>query len=155
MRIMGILGLAFLAGCTTASGPQVATVSTTFIPERAQIDVPAANLSGFELDVPRDTSKRVVKNDAACKAVGEADQNEEFWSRCGIHPVDRDSNLVIGFDRKNYEKFGNTMEEADAYIKKLNDRIAAANKEREYWKSRADQERARAEAEKKKLLVKK
>ena len=142
-----------LAGCNTTT-TRVVSVTQTVIPERAKLDIPKPNINNWEFDIPRDTSQRIVKNTTDCKAVKETDYTEQFWKTCGIHPPAKNSNLVVGLDKTNYTKFGNTMEEINTYILKLTDRIEAANKEREYWRVRALEEEKKTAIERKKQLEK-
>lgn len=148
-----MLILSFIVGCSAAPRSTIATNATTFIPALTAIQKPPApNLTGFELDVPRDMSKQVPKNTTECLKIPEADRNVAYWRICGTHPVDPNSNLVAGFDEENLEKFTATMAELNAYIQQLNDRIDAANKERDFWTAKSLEEEKRGMEQRRELL---
>lgn len=98
------------------------------------VPVPKPNLIPWKHDVPRDMSKMVVANTAACKRVPKAQQNASFWNRCGIHPPLENSNIYVGFDQTNWgivvENFAKLRE--TLYLYKL--RINEVNTQRRKWR---------------------
>lgn len=68
-------------------------------------------------DLPRDTTKLVVKNITECKNIS---TDEELHEKCLEHPVDVNSNLMIGFDEKNYLCFVKNMGNIRNFLKYYN-----------------------------------
>ena len=64
-----------------------------------------------QLDYPRG-DKLIVKNSKDCKGVIE--RTEGFWKRCGILEVDYASNIYMGFDKDNFNKFNSMLINAKA-----------------------------------------
>ncbi len=60
-------------------------------------------LREFEADMPRDLSKKVVKNTTECKKASQKErETRRFKEKCEEHPVILDSNIYLGFDEKNW-----------------------------------------------------
>lgn len=78
-------------------------------------------------DIPRNTKELVIKNESKCKSTDVEKTSEWFKNDCLEHPVDVDSNLMIGFDEKNYLCFVRNMETIRYTLKSYNERIKLYN----------------------------
>jgi hypothetical protein len=145
---------ALLAGCGTLapSHPEpvktVECVNTMSYPELPEIPMPLEpGLIPWEYDAPRDMlAKPVPRNSAQCLAVAEKDRDDAYWERCGIQPVLDKSNLLYGFDERNWSIMLSDFAKLREYIVQLKERIAVANDERREYQRKAEAERRKATA---------
>ena len=141
-----------LAACSSMpklKQPEVVTtvrvVNTTTYPELPDIQMPVEpTLTAWEYDVPRDMSKLDAANTAKCQDVVDKDRDDAYWARCGIHPVVPDSNVLYGFDQRNWNIMLSNFGKLREYIVELKARIGLANESRREWRRKAEEERKRA-----------
>ncbi len=125
----------------------VRVVQVTSYPELPDIPLPPEPvLLPWEYEVPRDMSRKEPKNTPECERVPEKDRDEAYLQRCGEHPVIRDSNVLFGFDQRNWNILLTNFSKLREYIFQLRARIDLANESRRDWRQRANEERKRAEA---------
>ena len=125
----------------------VRVVTTTSYPELPDIQMPIEpTLIAWQYDVPRDLSKLEPKNTTKCLSVPEANRNDAYWATCGIHPPIRDSNVVYGFDQRNWTTLQSNFAVLREYIVQLKARIDLANEQRREWREKAEEERRKAAA---------
>jgi hypothetical protein len=140
-----------LAGC--AGTKELSLYTKSGAPNLPDIlPVPKPDLIPWKHDVPRDMSKLVVENSAACKSVPESQHNASFWNRCGIHPPLENSNIYVGFDQANWaiivEDFAKLREALHLY----NLRINEVNAQRRKWRGEADEGTAQTLQDSEKVL---
>ncbi len=150
----GMLLLALLLGsCASArlTAPEPVTtvrvVQTTTYPELPDIQMPIEPvLLPWEYEVPRDMSRLEPKSTAECERVPDKERDDAYWARCGERPVIRDSNVLFGFDQRNWNIMLSNFAKLREYIFQLRARVDLANESRREWRQRAQEERRRAEA---------
>ncbi|CAD5374728.1 hypothetical protein RA210_U70044 [Rubrivivax sp. A210] len=142
-----------LAGCATnrLSAPEpVATVKlvqTTTYPELPDIQMPVEPvLLPWEYEVPRDLSRMEPKSTPDCERVPDKERDDAFWARCGERPVIRDTNVLFGFDQRNWNILLSNFAKLREYIFQLRARVDLANESRREWRRRAEEERRRVDA---------
>ena len=147
------LGAAVLAGCASSSVsvPEPVTtvrvVQVTSYPELPDIQMPLEpELLPWEYVVPRDMSRTEPKNTAECLRVPDKERDNAYWARCGENPVIRDSNLLFGFDQRNWNIMLSDFSKLREYITQLKARIELANESRREWRRKAEEERRKVEA---------
>jgi hypothetical protein len=122
----------------------VEVVNTTSYPELPDIQPPQQPvLIPWEYDVPRDMSRFEPKNEE-CRKTPEAKRDEEWDKRCGVNPVIRDSNVLYGFDQRNWNLMLENFAKLREYIVQLQARLDLANKSRQEWRAKAEEERKNA-----------
>jgi hypothetical protein len=129
----------------------VRVVNTTNYPELPDIQMPMEpTLIAWQYDVPRDQSKLEARDSEKCLKVAEKDRDDAYWaiSRCGVHPVLPDSNILYGFDQQNWNIMLSNFGKLREYIVELRARIQLANETRREWRQKAEEERNKANAEK-------
>ena len=115
-KISAILFLFFMTSCqsVTKKSGDFHDVEI-FIP-------PPPTLKPFKFDIPRDTTRLVVRNTSDCMNVPEDERNEEFWKKCGIHPPLDNTNIFIGLDRESFKNLLydlEVMEEDGKMLRKI------------------------------------
>ncbi len=147
------LAAAALVGCASASlsGPQPQTtvrlVQVTAYPELPDIALPLEpELLAWEYEVPRDLSRIVAKSTAECQRVPDKERDNAYWARCGENPVIRDTNVLFGFDQRNWNIMLTDFSKLREYIVQLKARIELANESRREWRRKAEEERRKVEA---------
>ncbi len=150
---VSLLLAALLSGCAVnkPANPEPVTtvrvIQTTSYPELADIPMPVEPvLLPWEYEVPRDMSRKEPKNTAECARVPDKERDDAFWLRCGENPVVRDSNVLFGFDQRNWNIMLTNFSKLREYIFQLRARIDLANESRREWRQRAQEERKRVEA---------
>ncbi len=124
----------------------VRVIQTTTYPELPDIQLPAEPvLLPWEYEVPRDLSRIVAKSTPDCEKVPDKERDDAYWARCGERPVIRDSNVLFGFDQRNWNIMLSNFSKLREYIFQLRARIDLANDSRHEWRQRAEAERRRAE----------
>lgn len=133
-----------LAACQHEPARKLEVVNTTSYPELPDIPMPPEPaLIPWEYEVPRDTSKFEPKNEK-CRAVAE-DKRDDDWDRqCGVHPVVADSNVLYGFDQRNWNIMLSNLAKLREYIAQLKERLELANQSRREWRVKAQEQRDRA-----------
>jgi hypothetical protein len=125
---------------------KVEVVNTTSYPELPDIQMPLEPaLIPWEYDVPRDMSKFEPKNEE-CRKTPETARDEAWDKKCGVNPVIRDSNVLYGFDQRNWNIMLSNFARLREYIIQLKARIDIANESRQEWRRKAEEERRRAAA---------
>jgi hypothetical protein len=116
-------------------------VNRTSYPELPDIPLPPEPvLVPWEYDVPRDMSRLEPKN-AECRKVPEA-KRDAAWDRdCGVHPVLPNSNVLYGFDQRNFNIMLSNLTKLREYIVQLKARIDTANTARKEYRELAEKER--------------
>lgn len=131
--IGAVLGALMLSGCgstTLLGNPE------PFYPILPDIEVSNVELIPVQHDFPRDTSKPLMVNPEISYCVEEGRKRDElFWTRCGIHPVDPDSNLYRGYDRDNWNNLVVNMSRLESQIRIYQKIINDINKTRQEWRS--------------------
>ncbi len=154
-RLAGVLTLALLlSACASIPGlktPEVKTtvrvVNSTTYPELPDIQLPVEpTLTPWQYDIPRDMSKLEAANTGRCQSVAEKDRDDAYWARCGIHPVIPDSNVLYGYDQRNWNIMLSNFGKLREYIFELKARIGLANDSRREWRRKAEEERKKAAA---------
>lgn len=152
--IAAALAVALLAGCAsarlTATEPvsSVRLIQTTTYPELPDIPLPMEPvLLPWEYEVPRDLSRMVPKTTADCERASDKPPDDVYWARCGEHPVIVDSNVLFGFDQRNWNILLSNFSKLREYIQQLKARVDLANESRREWRQRAQEERRKAGAE--------
>jgi hypothetical protein len=138
------------AGMQRLTDPEVKTnvqvVNTTGFPELPDIQMPLEPaLITWEYDVPRDMSKFEPRNEE-CRKTPETARDEAWDKKCGINPVIRDSNVLYGFDQRNWDIMQSNFAKLREYIVQLKARIDLANESRQEGRSKAEKERNKAAA---------
>lgn len=148
----GVLAL-LLSGCALNKpvNPEPVTtvrvVQVTAYPELPDIPLPVEPvLLPWEYEVPRDMSRKEPRPTPDCERVPDKERDDAFWQRCGENPVVRDSNVLFGFDQRNWNILLANFSKLREYIFQLRARIDLANESRREWRQRAQEERRRAEA---------
>ncbi len=143
---------AALAGCNAmrVSVPEPVTtvrvIQTTSYPELPDIQLPVEPvLLPWEYEVPRDLSRLQPKNTPDCERVPDKERDDAYWARCGERPVIRDTNVLFGFDQRNWNIMLSNFSKLREYIIQLKARVDLANESRREWRQRAQDERHRAE----------
>ena len=147
-----------LAGCATnkLTIPEpittVRVVQTTSYPELPDILLPLApELLAWEYEVPRDTSRTVLINSAKCRNLSDKGREDSAVpDDCHEHPVIADTNVLFGFDQRNWNIMLTNFSKLREYILQLRERVALANKSRQDWRDKAELERKRYDAERQK-----
>lgn len=144
---------AVLAGCASSSlsVPEPVTtvrvVQVTSYPELPDIQLPLEpDLLPWEYEVPRDLSRTEPKNSAECQRVPDKDRDNGYWAKCGENPVIRDTNVLFGFDQRNWNIMLSDFSKLREYIVQLRARIDLANESRREWRRKAEEERRKANA---------
>lgn len=147
-KSLSIIGLALLmSACSSAPNEftprtTVRVVNTTVYPDLPQVPaVPDPGLIPWSYDFPRDTSKVTVKNITKCVEVAEADQDTDFWNRCGENPILSDTNIFIGLTRENWDILNSNLKKLQENIYLYRRRIEQINRQREEWRQKASEER--------------
>jgi hypothetical protein len=123
----------------------VRVVNTTSYPELPDIPMPMEPaLIAWQYDVPRDMSRLEAKNSRECQSVPENARDDAFWTRCGLHPVVTNSNVLYGFDQDNWNIMLANFAKLREYVFQLRTRIDIANESRREWRRKAEEERLRA-----------
>ncbi len=142
-----------LAGCASSSlsVPEPATtvrvVQVTSYPELPDIELPLEpELLPWEYEVPRDLSRTEPKNTPDCLRVPDKERDNAYWARCGENPVIRDTNVLFGFDQRNWNIMLSDFSKLREYIVQLKARIELANASRREWRRKAEEERRKVEA---------
>ena len=104
-------------------------------------------LIAWQYEVPRDMSKVEPRNSKDCLSAPEKDRDDAYWARCGVHPVIADSNVLYGFDQRNWNIMLSNFGKLREYIVDLKARIEVANEARRDWRRKAEEERQRAAAQ--------
>jgi hypothetical protein len=78
--------------------------------------------------------------------VPDKERDDAYWARCGERPVIRDSNVLFGFDQRNWNIMLSNFSKLREYIFQLRARVDLANESRREWRQRAQEERRRADA---------
>ena len=126
----------------------VRVVNTTSYPELPDIQMPMEpTLTAWQYEVPRDLSRLEAKDSERCQRVADKDRDDAYWDRCGIHPVIPDSNVLYGFDQRNWNIMLSNFGKLREYIVELKARIELANETRREWRRKAEEERSKAAAE--------
>jgi hypothetical protein len=144
---------AALAGCASSSFsvPEPVTtvrmVQVTNYPELPEIQMPLEpDLLPWEYEVPRDLSRTEPKNTTECLRVPDKERDNAFWAKCGENPVIRDTNVLFGFDQRNWNIMLSDFSKLREYIVQLKARIDLANESRREWRRKAEDERRKVEA---------
>lgn len=125
----------------------VRVVQVTAYPELPDIPLPGEPvLLPWEYEVPRDMSRKEPRATPDCERVPDKERDDAFWQRCGENPVVRDSNVLFGFDQRNWNILLANFSKLREYIFQLRARIDLANESRREWRQRAQEERKRADA---------
>jgi hypothetical protein len=142
-----------LAGCSSArlNAPEpqtsVRVVQVTTYPELPDIQMPLEpDLLPWEYEVPRDLSRTEPKNTTECLRVPDKERDNAYWAKCGENPVIRDTNVLFGFDQRNWNIMLADFSKLREYIVQLKARIDLANESRREWRRRAEDERRKVEA---------
>jgi hypothetical protein len=123
---------------------KVEVVNTTSYPELPDIPMPLEPaLIPWEYEVPRDTSKFEPRNEECRKAV-EAERDDAWDRECGVHPVIHDSNVLYGFDQRNWNIMLSNLAKLREYIAQLKERLELANQSRRELRAKAQEERNKA-----------
>jgi len=101
---------------------------------------PQPNLQPVVWDIPRDITRRVVRNTTDCLRVPESQRNDAFWRRCGSFAPQPNSNLFIGLDQQNFEALQLNLEQLEARDRMWRNRIDEVNRQRAEWRQRANQQ---------------
>ena len=155
---LAIAAAAALAGCAnnrlTIPEPvtTVKVVQTTSYPELPDILLPLEpELLTWAYEVPRDTSRTVLINSAKCRALSDKGREDSAVpDECQEHPVIADTNVLFGFDQRNWNILLTNFSKLREYIFQLRARVELANKSRQEWRDKAEQERRRFDAERQK-----
>jgi hypothetical protein len=150
--LLGALVLALpLAACDSMApkNPEPTTtvkvVTVTSYPELPDIPLPPEPaLIPWEYELPRDMS-RVEPKSPECGKTPEANRDDSWDRECGVHPVIRDSNVMYGFDQRNWNILLSNLTKLREYIAQLKGRIDTANATRREYREKAQQEREKAE----------
>jgi len=136
----------------------VRVITSISYPEFPNIEpLPNVNLVPWTHDMPRDTTVVSVKNLTTCRKIEtytpenkphvvlpKEEQTTSWWKKCGEYPIMPNSNVFIGFSQDQWniilEDFSKLRERNWQYKQ----RIIEINRQRESWRERADQERAKA-----------
>lgn len=156
---IAILSL-FLVGCASIEQPKpfqpvskVEVVTSTVYPEFPPLQTPnELKLLPVKMDMPRDLSTLVIKDNEDCKNVPEEERDQLFWKKCGENPIIQNSNVYIGFDLRNYNNLLINLNRLKERILVLTGIIEQANEQRLNWieKAKAERERVLKEIEEKK-----
>lgn len=128
-----LLVVFLLPGCQTTTttmtpSPSVQIIEKPVFPVLNEYKIPEEpELIPFVVDMPRDTTKRTVKNVTECVSVKEEKRNEEFWKKCGEHPIITDSNIYVGFDLENWNNLQSNFFRLREYINTLKSIIKEIN----------------------------
>ena len=123
---------------------KVEVVTTTSYPELPDIPLPLEPaLIAWEYDVPRDLSKIEPKN-PECRKTPEAKRDDAWERDCGVHPVLHNSNVMYGFDQRNWNILQSNLTKLREYIVQLKARIETANATRKEYRDKAEKERDKA-----------
>jgi hypothetical protein len=126
----------------------VRVVNTMSYPELPDIPMPMEpTLIAWQYEVPRDLSKTEPRNSRECQNVQEKDRDDAYWDKCGVHPVIHDSNVLYGFDQRNWNIMLTNFVKLREYIVELKARIDVANELRREWRRKAEEERRKAASE--------
>ena len=126
----------------------VRVINTTSYPELPDIQMPLEpTLTAWQYEVPRDLSRLEATDSERCQRVADKDRDDAYWDRCGIHPVIPDTNVLYGFDQRNWNIMLSNFGKLREYIVELKARIELANETRREWRRKADEERNKAAAE--------
>lgn len=124
----------------------------TNYPELPNMDIPPnVNLMPWHHDLPRDTTKdMIVKKLTKCLKVPKEERvksNTQFWAECGEYPVIPFTQLHIGFDQENYSIILENFTRLKLRNYQLRQRLLEVNRQREEWRKKADEQRAKEKAE--------
>jgi hypothetical protein len=123
---------------------KVEVVNLTSYPELPDIQMPLEPaLIPWEYEVPRDMSRFEPKNDE-CRKTPETARDDSWDKECGSHPVIHDSNVLYGFDQRNWNIMLSNLGKLREYVNLLKARIELANESRREWRARAEKERSKA-----------
>ncbi len=142
-----------LAGCASSAlsipepAATVRVVQVVSYPELPDIALPLEpELLAWEYEVPRDLSRIVPKNTSECLRVADKERDNAYWARCGENPVIRDTNVLFGFDQRNWNIMLADFSKLREYIVQLKARVELANESRREWRRKAEDERRKVEA---------
>lgn len=122
---------------------KVEVVNTSSYPELPDIQLlDPPTLIPWEYDVPRDLSRFEPKS-PECAKTPETQRDEAWDKRCGVNPVIH-SNILYGFDQRNWNILLEDFAKLREYIVQLQARLEIANKSRQEWRAKAQEERSKA-----------
>lgn len=128
MRVSILLSLFILSSC---SMHKVVTKEVLVYPNLPKFTAPSPIPIDYpQLDYPRG-DKLVVKNTRECKDI--TDRDDIFWEKCGILDVDYDSNIYMGFDKQNFEKFNHLLINVKARENSWNTLLEVINEQIRVW----------------------
>jgi len=88
-------------------------------------------LTPWEYDIPRDVSAPLeVRNTTACKSIPAEKRDELFWVRCGLHPADPNSNLLLGFTSDQWQIFLKNQAALEQWVADARERFRIVNAQR-------------------------
>jgi hypothetical protein len=135
MKLITIIGALALTLGLTACNEQDKRIEITksLIQVDSQIpDVPPVDpvvLEKVVFDFPRDTAKKMIKNNAACNA--RTDQTSpDFITKCTYYPILRKSNVFVGVDKDNFRKLNANLDKLIAQNERYEQRIRDVNRQR-------------------------
>lgn len=128
-----------LSGCSSLFGDgfnsSVVTKNQPIYPNLPDISIPTLSLLPTQHDIPRDTSLPLVVNREKSECIsGTVKQNDAFWIRCGLYPIQDSSNLFRGYDRQNWNNLIINQVRIDEHIKILVSLINLDNQQRQRWR---------------------
>ncbi len=162
MKLNNILLILFLSvtliGCGFSSKehtPTIRVINVQSYPELPDIEpVSPANLVPWNHDMPRDLNVLSVKNIKACRKIETRpnelrpyitepveEQPDEWWDKCGEHPIIPRSNIFIGFDIENWNTILENFYKLKERVWQYEQRILEINKQRQEWREKAKKER--------------
>lgn len=120
----------------------------TNYPELPNMDIPPdVNLIPWRHDLPRDTTREmIVKKLTRCLKVPKEERtksNTQFWAECGEYPIITDTQLHIGFTQENWSIILEDFTRLKLRNYQLRQRLLEVNRQRENWRKKADEQRAK------------
>lgn len=121
---------------------EVLTTTNNVYPDLPHIDKPIeldleAVAYAFPLDM---NAPPVIKSSTFCKSTPVEEQDLNYEAKCFEQPVDKDSNVYIGFEQNEWEKFKTNMVKLKAQGEAYSDTIDEINRQRDVWKKLNNQQ---------------
>ena len=132
--------LLFLTSCSSKPPPKTIVYNKVIYPELPPVKPPESlHIKQCHWQLPLHTKTWTVKaqqnwQGKPCNSYPmDARQNPEFVKACLQHPVDVDSNLIIGLDKKNWLCYQQNMEKLRSTLQHYQQLIDTINQQRADW----------------------